>query len=170
MILSFDGKRVDRMRRLPRIVAESRIGKETTVEVWRKGKEMSLPLTVGELKETEAAATAAVSEEKPRTEKQAIPGLGLSLSVITPALRSQYTLDEEVEGLVVTAVDDGGAADEKGVQEGDVLVEVNQDAVEEPAQVIEKVEASRKDGRRSVLLLVDRKGDLRFIAVGIAKD
>ncbi|MET4699847.1 serine protease Do [Constrictibacter sp. MBR-5] len=170
VILSFDGKRVDRMRRLPRIVAESRIGKETTVEVWRKGKEISLPLTVGELKETEAAAAAAVSEETPQAEKQAIPGLGLSLSVITPALRSQYSLDEDVEGLVVTAVDDGGPADEKGVQEGDVLVEVNQDAVEDPAQVIEKVEASRKDGRRSVLLLVDRKGDLRFIAVGITKN
>ncbi|MFN4089912.1 MAG: DegQ family serine endoprotease [Alphaproteobacteria bacterium] len=170
VILTFDGKRVDRMRRLPRIVAESRIGKEAPAEIWRKGEAVTLQVTVGELKEGEEAGSAAVSEEPPRGEDEAVPSLGLSLSAITPELRTRHGLAEDSKGVVVTSVEAGGPAEDKGLQEGDVIVEVNQDAVARPDDVVQQVETSRKDGKRSILLLLERKGDLRFVAVPIRKE
>ncbi len=170
VILSFDGKRVERMRRLPRIVAETRIGREVQAEVWRKGETKTLSITVGELKEPDAAESAAVAENGDKPEEAKIAGLGLSVAPITPELRHQHEIAEEVTGVVVTSVEPGGPAEDKAMQVGDVLVEVNQDPVTETAEVLEKVKASRGDGRKSVLLLVDRKGDLRFVAVTLGEE
>src|SRR3546814_11672473 len=87
VILSFDGKRVDRMRRLPRIVAESRIGEDVPTEIWRKGERITLQVAVGELNETEGAETAAVSENGDKADETKVPGLGMSLSAMTDDLR-----------------------------------------------------------------------------------
>ena len=84
-------------------------------------------------------------------------------------MRAQYTIGEQVKGVVVTQVDEAGIASEKGLRPGDVIVEVAQNEVGAPEDVVRGVKAAAESGRKSVLLLIDRQGDLRFFALRIDK-
>jgi serine protease Do len=179
IILKFDGKTVEDMRRLPRIVAETRIGKDVDVEVWRDGKPKDLKVELGELEAAEEAGLLDAStgsddksvpdsgEETPKADE--LGSLGLSLSAISPRLREKYELPDDAEGVVITAIDDSGPAGEKDLRAGDVIVEVNQQAVSTPEDVSDMVREAKDKGRNKVLMLIDREGALRFIAVDIAK-
>ena len=167
VIITFDGRPVEEMRRLPRMVAETQIDKPVDVVVWRKGEEVSLQVKIGELDETEAAvvaaATTGVPEEAP--DPGMIDELGLGLASLTGQTREKYGLSDATNGVVVTEVTDGSAAADKGLRPGDVIVEVGQEPVASAADVAEKVDAAREAGRKSVLLLLERQGDLRFVAL-----
>ena len=165
VVLSFDGKDVVDMRHLPRIVAETPIDKSVKVTVWRKRKEVVLDVKVGELQE-EAQQTAATDKEKPAPRAiDTVKALGLSLANLTPELRERYSLADDVAGVVITEIDATGPASDKGIRAGDVVVEVAQDNVKTTDQMLAKIDEAKKSGRKSVLLLVDRQGDLRFVAV-----
>jgi serine protease Do len=114
VIIKFNGKDIDEMNELPRVVASTPVGKEVEVAILREGKPMTLKLKVGELKDEAAAPTV----EKAKLE------LGMSVQEITPEMAQQLRLNE-LTGVVVTQVEPGGAADEAGVQRGDVIREVN---------------------------------------------
>ena len=165
VIVAFDGKSVETMRRLPRIVAETQIDKQVTVEVWRDGAVVALPVTVGRLDETgtQVASAALPGPEAPVLSE--VPALGLTLSALTDELRTEFQIQEDVNGVMVVAVDVSGVAAEKGVQPGDIIVEVGQEEVSTPADVETKVEEHRQHDKRTVLLLLDRQGDLQFIAL-----
>ena len=79
-------------------------------------------------------------------------------------------LDEESEGVVITDVESDSGAQQKGLQPGTLVVEVNQEKVSSPAEIIAKIDDAHKSGRQSVLLLIDQGGDLRFVALKIKKD
>lgn len=162
VIVEFDGKDVPEMRDLPRIVAETEIGATVSVEVIREGKPKSFRVAVGRLEDAEAEQVAEAGEagEDEKTET-----LGLALSKLSGSLRERFSIGDDVEGVVITDVDPVSAAAEKGIRPGDVLVEVAQKKVGTPADVAELVTAEKKSGRKSVLLLLSRGGDLRFVAV-----
>jgi len=164
VVLSFDGKAVDDMRHLPRIVAETPIGQTVKVTVWRKRKELVLDVKVGELKESGPQAAPA-SKQPAAPVGNAVKPLGLSVANLTPDLRTKFGLSEDATGAVVTSVDAGGPAADKGMHAGDVIVEVTQVEVKSAADVAAQVDAAQKSGVKSVLLLVDRQGDLRFYAL-----
>ena len=168
VVLTFDGKEVTDMRRLPRIVAETPIDKAVKVTVWRKRKEHTFDVKVGELKEEDQQAALAPSKQQQPAE---LPGtvktLGLSLANLTPELRERFSLAEDSAGVVVVEVAPDSAASEKGMRAGDVIVEVAQEEVKTPVQIATKIDDAKKAGRKSVLLLVDRQGDLRFVALRI---
>ena len=175
IILEFDGKNVEDMRRLPRIVAETRIGKEVPVVVWRDSKEVTLQVELGELEAAEEAglldASADETTDEPdqsgQTADETLEALGLSLSALSPRLRERFELSEDLDGVVITAVDGNGPAADKDLRAGDVVVEVNQQAVSTPEDVADMVRDARDKGRNKVLMLVEREGNLRFIAVDI---
>jgi serine protease Do len=167
VVLDFDGKEVTDMRHLPRLVAETPIDKMVKVTVWRKRKEVSLDVKVGELKEDEQEASLPAKEQKPAAPSGGVQVLGPSLSNLTPDLRERYALAEDAVGVVVTDVDAKSQAAEKGVRAGDVIVEVAQEDVKNASQINDLVAEAKKQGRKSVLLLVDRQGDLRFVALKI---
>jgi serine protease Do len=155
------------MRQLPRIVAETPIDKAVKVTVWRKRKEVDLDVKVGELKEEAQTASAPAKNATPPAPVDTVKALGLSLANLTPALRERYNLADDVSGVVITDIDNGGPSSDKGMRAGDVVVEVAQDDVKTTDQILSKVDEAKKAGRKSVLLLVDRQGDLRFVAVKI---
>jgi serine protease Do len=167
VILRFDGKEVSTMRGLPRLVAQTPIGKTITVEVLRKGQQKSFQVTIGRLtedddKEKPNVATGETPKEAPA--EQAM--IGLKLSPLTDELRSRYSIDPKVKGVVITEVDPQSPAGQKAIKPGDVIVEAAQDPVSTPADVAKSVDKVRKSGRKAVLLRVeDARGDLRFIAV-----
>jgi serine protease Do len=165
VILKFDGRDVEDMRKLPRMVAETSIGKLVDVVVWRKGEELDFKLNLGELDEEQIARVETEEEVKPDTGD--VPALGLALGQITPELRERYGLGEKTDGVVITEVDQEGSAAEKGLRPGDVIVEVDQEEVATPAEVAERVGKAKDEGYRVVTLLVFRQGDFQWVAVRI---
>ncbi len=164
VILKFAGRDVSEMRQLPRIVAETEIGKKVPVLVWRDGKQVTTFVEVGELQEEEEVAAVEEGDLKPGAET-AIAELGLTLGGLSDEARKQYSLRSDLKGVLVTSVDPNGAAAEKGFQPGDVIVEASQEEVHSPSEVAEKIEAAKKAGRKSILLLVEGQAGLRFVAL-----
>jgi len=172
VILTFNGKTVEKMRKLPRIVAETDVGKSVSVEVWRARKKVVVTAKLGALDETEkkmAAANGGQAEGVKPNERE-VESLGLTLSTVTPDIRRAFNIGKDAKGVVVTAVKDDGNAAEKGIRPGDLVVEVNQEDVGTPGQVLERIRDAEKRGRKSVLLLLDRQGGPRYVAVKISKN
>ena len=167
VILEFDGREVPDMRKLPRMVAETPIGKEVDVVVWRKGSKVTVEVDLGEL--DDVALAAATSTVEGDSDTGSIGDLGLSLSKITPALRERFELDDKTNGVIITEVDEAGTAAEKGLRQGDVIVEVDQEEVASPSDVADRVAKAKDEGYRVVTLLVYRQGDFQWVAVRIEK-
>jgi len=168
IILKFDGREVSKMRRLPRMVADTEVGKSVDILVWRGNKKVTLKAKVEELGETPAEVAAKTPGSRKGSEST-IDVLGLQLSSITAKLKSKYSLGKDLKGVVVTKVTESGPAAEKGIRPGDVIVEISQQEVTEPADIEKKVAEAEKAGRKSVLLLLEGQGGLRFVAIRITK-
>jgi len=167
VILKFNDRTVPDMRKLPRMVAETPIGREVDVVVWRKGAEMVVKVVLGELDDEQLAAVTAGPETDEKTGE--VPDLGLALGALTPEMRERFGLGDNAKGVVITDVDADGSGAEKGLKPGDVIVEVDQEEVINPAQVNERVEKAKDEGYRVVTLLVFREGDYQWVAVRIDK-
>ena len=169
VILSFDGKPIEEMRSLPRIVAETAVGKASKVVVWRKGKEVNLKVKLGEFPDDEKVAAATPRNHPRKTKTKALKALGLTIAPVNDELRSRFKLDEDAKGVVVTDVDVNSPAAENGVRPGDVVRKIgpNQVAVTSPSQVIKNVQKARKAKRKRLLFLFERDGNSRFVALGI---
>jgi serine protease Do len=171
VITKFDGKEVTSMRGLPRIVAQTPIGKTVPVEVMRKGEKKTLEVVVGRLSEDDDAAAEEPAPPTTRGETPANPGqglIGLKVTPLTDELRRKHGIEKKIKGLLVTEVDQDSPAAEKGVKAGDIIVEAAQEQVATADDLTKSVDKVRKSGRKAVLLrLEDGKGDMRFVAVPI---
>jgi serine protease Do len=166
VIVKFDGKEVKEMRDLPRIVGDTPVGKEVAVVIVRKGKEETKTVRLGRLEEAEARQVALRRSEEERSVVKKT--LGLDLSNLTDDMRRRYRIKDTVKGVIITAVEAGSAAAEKRLNAGDVIVEVAQEPVTTAEAVQQRIEALRKEGRRSALLLVaNPEGELRFVALSL---
>ncbi|HBA42112.1 MAG TPA: serine protease, partial [Alphaproteobacteria bacterium] len=168
VILSFNDTDVPEMRDLPRIVAETQVGKKVQVVVWRDGRKKDFDVTLGRLEDFERAEGVAAAQ--PDKQGSEIADLGLTLIPLNDIVREQFGIPENVEGVAVIDVESASAAAEKGIRPGDVIVEVAQQEVSSPADVSKKVAEIRKSDKKSVLLLLNRGGDLRFVAVRLADE
>ncbi|MBT4115443.1 MAG: Do family serine endopeptidase [Rhodospirillaceae bacterium] len=169
IILTFNGKPVSEMKNLPRIVAGTEIGKQVKVEVWRDRKLVVTELAVGELKEEQVASRPTKDEEETgKPEELLVAGLGLSVARLNSSLRKKFKLKDNAHGVVVVKVEEGGGAQAKGIRPGDVIVEISQDDVRAPKDVVARVKKAQEDGRKSVLMLVEGQSGLRFVALQLA--
>ncbi len=171
VILKFNNRDVTEMRRLPRMVADTEVGTSVPVVLWRNKKEVKVQVTVGELEEEQTKTAARTPKKGPGKDEggRTVDALGLTLSQMTPQVRERFKIEKESKGVVVTGVKEDGPAAEKGIRPGDVIVEVSQEEVTSPAQIADKVDEAIKAGRKSVLMLVEGQGGLRFVAVRIGK-
>lgn len=168
VITEFNGKAVNDMRGLPRIVAETRIGEKATIKYWRGGKEHSGTVEVGELEKAEADGLLSAEAAKSATGKAGstpIDTVGLSVRSLTPADREKLGLAADVEGVLVTDITPRSEAAEKGVLRGDVIMEINQQQITDPSHAAKIIEEARKAERKSVLLLINRDNDVKFVAL-----
>jgi serine protease Do len=169
VITKFDGRDVKESRDLPRIVSSTPVGKSVDVTVMRKGQALQKQVTLGRLEDGEKAQQAGLTQ--PQTESPAAAtrrALGLDLSGVSDELRRRFNIKDTVKGVVVTRVDPNSAAADKRIQPGEIIVEVGQEAVGSPADVTRRVEALKKEGRKSALLLVSNaQGEVRFVALAI---
>lgn len=173
VILNFDGKDVTQMRSLPRIVAETEIGKTAPIVYWRDNKKMNSTVTIGELEKAEKDGLlkegVADQDATPQTAQgTTVPSIGLSLRSVADSDRTTYNIPTEVQGVIVSAVAPGKEASDKGLEIGDVIVEINQQAAKDTKTAIGLVDAAAKAGKSSILLLVNREGDVRFVALRLS--
>ena len=171
LITKFDGKDINEMRRLPRIVAETPIGRAVDVEALRDGKTLHLKLTVGELPDDPKEVAEAKAETKSSKAKEpasvAVKSVGLTLMALTPATRQQFELPDDITGVVIA--DAQSPAAEKGIEAGMMLLEVKHEAVNSPQEAVKKIEAAQKAGQKAVLLLIQDPSGTRYVAVPFAK-
>nr|WP_238370205.1 DegQ family serine endoprotease [Heliomarina baculiformis] len=166
VITGFDGVDVADTRALVRQVGNTTVGKTVDVVVNREGETKTLAVTLGRREDAERA-------EAPSDEGEAAPDvvekdiLGLTLGVLTPEKREELNIPDDVEGLVVSAVDETSEAFEKGLRLGDVITEAGQQKVASLAQLEERIDEARDAGRKSLLLLVRRAGEPRFVALSL---
>ncbi|MBR1187519.1 Do family serine endopeptidase [Bradyrhizobium sp. AUGA SZCCT0240] len=166
VVVKFDGKDVKDPKDLSRVVADTAVGKEVEVVVIRKGAEETKKVTLGRLEDNEKVQQAAAkSKDEPAAEKPVTQKvLGLDLAALSKDLRGKYKIKDSVKGVVITGVDNASDAAEKRLSAGDVIVEVAQEAVTNTADVKKRVDQIKKDGRKSVLLMVaNGEGELRFV-------
>ncbi|MBX9617528.1 MAG: Do family serine endopeptidase [Hyphomicrobiales bacterium] len=170
VIIRFNGRDVAEMRELPTIVAGTPNGTTVPIVVIRTGKETPLDITVGRLEENDPDR-----KDKPVTGDKTPPPadvgrsiLGMSLSGITQELRKRYRINDELKGVVITKVDGGSPAAERGLQAGLVVTEVGQETVSSAADVQKRLDALRGQGRKTALFLVaNAQGELRFVTLNI---
>jgi serine protease Do len=169
VVVEFDGKKVESMRALPRLVADTPPGDTVDVKVLRDGKEVMLKLEVGLLAEEKVAAADPKDtggEGKEDATGGAAGMFGLTLGAITDAARKEYSIDATVEGVLVTEVEAGSEAEEKSVKPGDVIVQVGQKPVTGPEDVAARIEQLKSEGRKTVMLLVSgAENKLRFVSL-----
>lgn len=164
VITLFDEIAIEDTRELVRIVGNSPVGKEVPVIVLRDGDEVPLTVTLGRRETSEAVAFPASDDNEEAPEEAEI--LGLSLSQITEELTEQFSLSAD-EGLVITAINPESEAASKGLLEGDLITEAGQQKIASVADFEERIADAKDAGRKSLLLLVRRGGDPRFVALSL---
>jgi serine protease Do len=169
VITGFDGKPVPDSRTLPRMVAETPVGKTVSIEVLRNGRRQNLQMTLAKLDDSSEgqAAENAPDQSAPKAETK-FSRLGFALAPLDRQTRAKYKLGDSVHGVVITDVDPDSPAGEKDVRAGDVIVQVQNDAVSTPDEVSRQIEADAKAGRKAVLLLVNRDGQLAYVAIRLS--
>jgi serine protease Do len=168
VIVTFDGKDIKEPKDLSRVVADTAVGKEVEVVIIRKGVEQTLKVTLGRLDDGDKAVQAAAKSQEPADKPVTQKALGLDLAGLSKELRSRYKIKESVKGVIITNVDAPSDAADKRLSAGEVIVEVAQEAVSSAADVKKRVDQLKKDGKKSVLLLVSNAdGELRFVALSV---
>jgi serine protease Do len=168
VIVKFDGKDVKNSAELPRIVAQTQVGKAVPVVLFRKGKEEVKQVTLGRLEDGERQASAAPAAPETAAPQATRRVLGMELQPLNAEARRRHSIKDGIKGVVVGRVDPESNAATKRLQTGDVIVEVGQEAVNSLQEVSDRVEKLKKEGRKSALLLVaNAQGELRFVAVSM---
>jgi len=150
------------------MVADTEVDKAVRVVVFRKGKTLTLKITIALLDEPGVAVTEkAPDADTGASDDLELTELGLRVGTLSAENRAQFAIPDDLTGVVVTGVANGSSADEKGVRPGDVIVEVGQEPVGTPAEVEARVADAVAAGRKSVLFLIQSGGDLRFVPLAI---
>ena len=170
VIMSFDGHDVQDTRGLVRRVGNSEVGKTVRVVVFREGKTKTLKITLGRREAAEGAVPAAQpgnpEPEQPR--EQVV--LGLTLMPLDDELRAQLELDDDATGLVVKDIDGLSEAYDKGMRAGDVITEAGQQKLRGIPDLEDRISEAQDAGRKSILLLVRRAGEPRFVALSLEEN
>lgn len=165
VIMQFDGYDVEDTRGLVRRVGNTSVGKTVRVVVFRDGKTQTLRVTLGRREAAEGVVPAAQPGESEAPSEVEI--LGLTLSQLDDELRSQLELDDNASGLVVADIDNLSEAYEKGMRAGDVITEAGQQKLSSISDLEDRIADAREAGRKSILLLVRRAGEPRFVALSL---
>jgi serine protease Do len=171
VIMSFDGVEVADTRGLVRQVGNSPVGATVRVTVLREGKTQTIAVVLGRREDADGTETPEAEEEQATPEAPEMSSLmGLTVTPLTDDVRQELGASDDMTGLAVTEVAEGSEAFEKGLRAGDIITEAGQQQIETIADLNDRVEAAREAGRKSLLLLVRRAGDPRFVALTLEEE
>jgi serine protease Do len=167
VIVSFDGKDVDDANALVRTVGETEVGKAVRVLVFRDGKTKTLMVTLGQREKAENVAFPVDEADTQTPVPEDTTLFGLTVMSLNDELREQLDVAPGIDGLAIVAVDEASEAFAKGLRSGDVIVEAGQEVIASADDLQARADSAREAGRKTVLLLVRRAGEPRFVALGI---
>jgi serine protease Do len=162
VILTFDGIDIVDTKQLVRTVGNAPVDTAVRVVIFRDGETQTLLVTLGRREDAERTIPASLQSPDEATESTI---MGLTISTLTDELRSQLGLEADVEGLVVSNIEEDSAAFEKGLRIGDVIEEAGQVAVGTLSDLEDRIAEARDAGQKSFLLLIRRGEDARFVAL-----
>ena len=160
IILEFDGKAINEMRDLPRIVASSKVGDRYDLKIWRDGDEQTISISTDRFPEDEQVADSQSNQQQPDSDEDV---LGAQMTALTSELRSRYNIGVQVNGVLLQRVLRDGFAAENGLRRGDVISLIDGQSVTSAEQVNEVVAAAIEAGRSSVSMLLVRSNAPRFV-------
>ncbi len=176
VIMRVNGQDVNPDQTVSYLIANNTVGAQVPVDIIRDGRPQRLTVTVGQRPTEEELARqiggganedGLAPDNAPAT--PASRTLGLSLQALSPTISRALNLPPTARGVVIAAVETGSDASEKGLQRGDLIVSINRQAISTPAQAIAAVDAARRAGRTSALLLVKRgTAPETFVGIDIA--
>jgi serine protease Do len=164
VILSFNGQEIREMRMLPRLVAQTPVGSNVQVVVWRQGQQQTLGLVLGEYP-AEEEASETLDSGAPPVMKEGKLELGMYLRTLTTTDRKQLSLPSSTKGVIVTGVKEGSEAAERTVEVGDVIQGINQEKVtsmEDLEKILSNARAAKRD---YVLVRLIRGGESSYITL-----
>src|SRR5690242_14106817 len=147
------------------MVASTAPDSDAKMKVWRNGQTVDLQATLGELPNTEQVASA--SGEQDEGQSATTTALGMHFAPLTSQARRDYHVGKDIEGVVVSQVDPGSAADDVGLSHGDVIVAINQQPVKNPQQAAAKLKEAASSQSKSALLLLNRHGVTQYVGVNL---
>ena len=158
IVIEFDGKPIDEMRDLPRIVAETSAGDTVDVLIVRDGEEKTLSVLVDPY--PEEGATLAKAEPN---ESQGDNVIGAEMVALNRQSREKYQVPDNAQGVLVVAVTEGSLAAQNGIIAGDLIQRVGRKAVSKPADVLGAVNEAIRNRRDTVVFLFNRAGSSSFV-------
>jgi serine protease Do len=164
LVIGFDGKPVPDDRVLPRLVADTPIGKTVNIDILRGGHKQTKRITVLKLADDDKPDRPAKAPPPPKAGSRLVQ-LGISLGALDGAARGKFRIKPNVQGVLVAAVAPGSPAADKNLRPGDVIVEVQGSPVKTPREVTARIEADSKAGKKVELMLINRGGDLTYIGL-----
>ena len=166
VIIRFNGRNINSARDLTRIVAESPVGSSVEVVVVRRGEEETVSVTLGRREDAERLAQDESETPEGADSAASVSVLGMSIATLDDDARATFEISPDVSGVLITEVETGSAAEERGIVAGDVITEIAQEAVSSPQEVADRIAALKQQGRRNALLMLSNKsGELRFVTV-----
>ncbi|HXV73206.1 MAG TPA: DegQ family serine endoprotease [Sphingomonadales bacterium] len=166
IITVFNGEPIEDWRELPRVVAETGIGKTVKLTVIRDGKSRELTITTGDL-ETNLAPQQVAGAPAPETPREPDRILGMVLKPLNDLVRERFDIPPEVQGVFVETLSRSSEAALRQVRPGDVIVQVNLKPVRTPQEVEAAVVEAKDKGRETVLFRIYRGGSYFHVPVPV---
>ncbi|MCK5922287.1 MAG: PDZ domain-containing protein, partial [Methylococcales bacterium] len=160
VIINYDSKRVDEMRDLPRLVANTAANSEVTLDIWRNEAQQTVSVVIAEVADQPEQAAQIESSDSEET-------LGLVLSPLNDELRTKYSVKEETKGVIITDIDPASEAASRGVLVGDVIIKAGKDNINTADELDQALKQAREVDKASLLLLIKREGHDLFVAIPI---
>lgn len=164
VITSFDGTQVKDSRDLVRRVADAPVGQAVRVVVLRDGKEQTLLVTLGR-RETAEDKSAPAAKQQQSEEVGKV--LGMQVTPLTSGMANDMNLPADTKGLIVKDISQDSGAFDKGIRQGDIITQANQSPVSTVQDLQDQIKSAKDAGRKSVLLMIRRGGDSRFVALSV---
>jgi serine protease Do len=168
VILAFDGKPVEAMRDLPRLVAAVAAGKTVEIEIWRDHETRTIAADIAKQQTDQVAAADEAAPAQPDGPGTALPALGATLAPVSAELKDRFELPADASGVVIVGLESDGPAADQGLREGDLIEKVSQQDVSTPADVERLTAAAQAAKQSALLLLVNRQGDSLFVALKLS--
>jgi serine protease Do len=168
VVLAYNGTDIDKLQDLPHLVTATAPGSKAQLTLWRDGRRSTVDLTVGEAPEIPQLASA-TPDDQPGDSGQA-DAMGMHLSALTNDVRRELHLGRETGGVLVSRVESGSLADTLGLNRGDIILSINQQAVRDPQDAADRLKQIASSSNKTALLLLNRHGVTQYLGVEIGKN
>ena len=164
IILEFDGKLINEMKELPRIVAETEVGKKVNVKIWRNKREINKEIILGRLETSEDFKSQGVITEKPKEKR--IEGLKINVRILNKKDIEFRNLPKDTTGVVITNIDMDSPLNY--LQVNNIIVEANKKKINTIGALDNIVKMKLRDNEKTLLIAIyNNQNQKTFIGVNL---